>query len=230
MYSSSKVELWPIFFAINEPILPLRFSRENLILIGLWQGKGKPPFKKFLEYVSREINFLTHTGLEIEIEEETLTVYLTVLCITLDLPAKAGVLNMTLYNGAQACISCEEPGIVVRQGRGHCQSYPYRTPETRFPSGSHTNVIQLTNVSSDRNRQKGFKGLSGLSFLQEFDLVNGCVPDYMHCVLLGIVKTLMSKWFSPAENGKDYFIGNHLKQVSDRLVQIKPPYYIECLP
>lgn len=206
-----RVELWPVFLAINELTPTLRFSRANLLLIGLWQGKGKPPFQTFFEYISNEINLLTRHGLEIEIEEETVTVYLTVLCTTLDLPAKAGVLNMTLCNGSQACISCEETGVVVSQGRGHCRSYPYRSPETRFPNRSNENVLQLMNTASDRNRQKGFKGLSGLAFLEEFDLVNGSVPDYMHCVLLGIVNTIMSKWFSPTSSGKDYFIGKHLR-------------------
>jgi len=45
LYSSSKIELWPIFLAINELNPKARFSRENFLLIGIWQGKGKPPFK-----------------------------------------------------------------------------------------------------------------------------------------------------------------------------------------
>lgn len=173
---------------------------------------------------------LTSNGLNIEIEEETVTVYLTALCITLDLPAKAGVLNMTLFNGAEACISCEESGIVVRQGRGHSRSYPYRTMDSRFPSRSNAAVLEQMNEASVTRRLKGFKGLSGLTFLLQFDLVFGTVPDYMHCILLGIVKTLMNKWFSAVESGKAYFIGKHLKQISERLYKIKPPYYIERLP
>lgn len=43
LYSSSKIELWPIFLAINELSPSLRFARENIILAGIWQGKGKPP-------------------------------------------------------------------------------------------------------------------------------------------------------------------------------------------
>lgn len=33
------------FLAINELSPSLRFASENILLIGLWQGKGKPPFK-----------------------------------------------------------------------------------------------------------------------------------------------------------------------------------------
>ena len=34
LYSSSKVELWPIFLAINELSPKARFSRDNLLLVG----------------------------------------------------------------------------------------------------------------------------------------------------------------------------------------------------
>lgn len=54
LYSSSRVELWPVFMAINELSPSLRFSRENILLIGMWQGKGKPPFAKFLLNISVE--------------------------------------------------------------------------------------------------------------------------------------------------------------------------------
>lgn len=40
----------------------------------------------------------------------------------------------------------------------------------------------------------------------------------------------MSKWSSPVQSGKDQFIEKELKQVSERLLKIKPPYYIERLP
>ncbi|XP_021372025.1 uncharacterized protein LOC110462399 [Mizuhopecten yessoensis] len=81
-----------------------------------------------------------------------------------------------------------------------------------------------------KNRSMGFKGMSGLAHLQSFDLVSGTVPDYMHGVLLGLTKTLMNKWFSSSESKKNYFIGNHLKEISGRMKNIKPPDSIERLP
>ncbi|WAR10676.1 hypothetical protein MAR_035752, partial [Mya arenaria] len=204
LYLSLKIELWPFFLAINELSPPLRFATENILLAGLWQGKGKPPFKNVFQCLSEEINFVTVT--------------LSVLCVTFDLAAKAGALNMTYYNGSDACITCEEPGLTVRQGLGNSKSYSYRTQESRYPIRSHAGVL------------KGFKGLSGLSFFDSFDLVSETVPDYMHAVLLGLIKTLMSKWFSTSETGKEYFVGKQLKQVSLKLLNIKPSYHIERLP
>lgn len=230
LYSSSKVELWPIFLAINELSPSLRFARQNILLAGLWQGKGKPPFTSMLQCLSEEINSELNNGIEICVNGETLTVTLSVLCVTLDLPAKAGVLNMTYYNGSEACITCEEPGVTVRQGRGHSKSYPYRSPEAQFPLRSHAQVLEHMNKASVKTRLKGFKGISGLSFFPSFDMVLGTVPDYMHAVLLGVTKTLMTKWFSATESGCENFIGKQIKQVSQRQMNIRPPYHIERLP
>ena len=49
LYASSKVELWPVFLAVNELNPSLRFSRENMLLIAIWQGRGKPPFRQLFE-------------------------------------------------------------------------------------------------------------------------------------------------------------------------------------
>lgn len=130
LYSSSKVELWPVFLSINELSPALRFSRENILLIGLWQGMRKPPFKVYFKCISEEINYLTVNGIDLN---EQIHVHLSVLGVSLDLPAKAGLLNMTLYNGAEACVTCEEPGKNVTQGKGYSRCYPYRPAGSRFP-------------------------------------------------------------------------------------------------
>ncbi|KAH3725402.1 hypothetical protein DPMN_051235 [Dreissena polymorpha] len=38
---------------------------------------------------------------------------------------------MVQHNGEHGCITCEEPGKVYKQGKGHCQGYPLNdTPTT----------------------------------------------------------------------------------------------------
>lgn len=228
LYSSSRVELWPIFIAINELSPAVRFARENIIIAGIWQGKGKPPFKQFLEKFTGEINQLLENGIEIDGINEP--VKMAVICCTMDLLAKASVLNMTQFNGSGACITCEEPGMVVPRGRGHSRCYPYRNMDEKFPSRTSLTVTEAMQNASERNKVKGFKGRSGLMELKLFDLVTSVVPDYMHCVLLGVTKSLMHTWFAAKEHGKEYYIGNKLKQISKRLHNIKPPDSIERLP
>ena len=105
LYASSKVELWLIFLAINELSPAFRFSRENMLLIGIWQGKGKPPFKQFFDTLSEELNIMHSVGVNIELNGKIITVKLGVLCGVFDLPAKASILNMTYFNGKEGCIT-----------------------------------------------------------------------------------------------------------------------------
>ena len=70
--------------------------------------------------------------------------------------------------------------------------------------------------------------LSALHILPSFDVVNGVVVDYMHCVLEGVVKKLLHLWFIVA--GWPYSIKHHIALVDSRLVTIKPPNIITRTP
>jgi hypothetical protein len=55
-----------------------------------------------------------YTGLEIDIPKEGKhTVRAQLLCVVVDLPAKAAILNCMQYNGAYGCSSCKHPGCSV---------------------------------------------------------------------------------------------------------------------
>ena len=41
-----------------------------------------------------------------------------------------------------------------------------------------------------------------------FDPVKGVVIDYLHCVLLGVTKMLIRKWFDDVNKRKPFFIGH----------------------
>lgn len=53
---------------------------------------------------------------------------------------------------------------------------------------------------------RGLKGLSPLVNLPYFDVVYIFVPDYMHCVLLGVTKQLSKLWLE--ESGSEFYIGS----------------------
>ena len=230
LFSSSKIELWPIYLAINEMSPQKRFNRENIIFVGIWQGKGKPPMNQFLGVFVQLVNSLYIDGVEIQVDGQLINVKLSVLCCVADLPAKAEILNMSYFNGPHACIKCEEPGKSVKQGGGTAKCYPYKVQGTRSSQRTQESVLHNMRSGSNRSRSKGFKGTSSLLNLQNYNIVTGTVPEYMHCVLLGVTKTLMTKWFSSVNSKKDYFIGNHLKEISNRMSNLKPPENIERLP
>lgn len=126
LYPSSKVELWPIFIAINDLSPTYRFARENLLLIGIWQGKGKPPFnsKVLMEQEGTDLNQMYNEWVQVVVKDKVIFSKLTVISGVFDLPAKASLLYMTYFNGS--CFTCEEPGLVVKQGKGNGRCFPYR--------------------------------------------------------------------------------------------------------
>ena len=48
-----------------------------------------------------------------------------------DLQARAYLINQTQHNGEGGCSTCEETGMVVKQGKGNTRCYPYREEHER---------------------------------------------------------------------------------------------------
>lgn len=233
LYKSSKVKLWPIFLAINEIPLSQRFSRDNMVLAGIWQGKGNPPFLHFLNAFGNEMCELYFQGLPVTCGEDEgiVPVKVGIFLGVVDLQAKGYVLNMTMHNGEFGCSTCEEPGKSVVQGKGHARNYPYRERKKRKPFRQSDDIkFNIAPNATEKDRLKGICGITGLYAMPWFDTVLGIVPEYMHGVLMGVTKTLLSKWFSPSNCKKTFFIGKHIKSISKRLKAINPPDYIERLP
>jgi len=231
LYSSSKVKLWPIFLAINELPPSHRFSRNNLILAGIWQGKGNPPFLHYMYSFACSIEKLYYEGFAITPPNSSkVTVRLSVICASVDLQAKAYIANMSMHNGEYGCSTCEEPGKVVKKGKGHVRSYAYHPPQERPMIRNPADIERAARKATPQKRIKGICGVSGLSALPNFDLVNGLVPDYMHGVLLGVTKYLMQLWFSSSNSSKPFFIGKHLDEISSKIQKMTPPDCVERLP
>ena len=76
----------------------------------------------------------------------------------------------------------------------------------------------------------GVKGFSALHGLKGFNIIRGVAVDYMHCVLLGVVKMLLHLWFDKSQKGQPYFCGNNLEQAEKRLLSIKPTMSITRTP
>ena len=99
------------------------------------------------------------------------------------------------------------------------------------------------NVKEDRieaaRRQKqgmgryvvnGVKGPSWLSLLKHFDLVRGIAIDYMHGVLLGVQKLLLTLWFNPTFSKEHFSIFSKVEIIDERLNQILPTFEVKRLP
>lgn len=68
----------------------------------------------------------------------------------------------------------------------------------------------------------GVKGPSWLSIVPKFDMVKSIAMDYMHCVLLVVVRLLLRLWFSSSYYKELWYIGSHVSEVDVRLCSIRP--------
>ncbi|XP_064468480.1 uncharacterized protein LOC135379165 [Ornithodoros turicata] len=68
---------------------------------------------------------------------------------------------------------------------------------------------------------RGIFGATPIARIPSLDLVWGTVPEYMHCVLEGVIKQLTEAWMTSTYSA--YYIGTSLASIDDRLVRITPP-------
>ena len=151
-----------------------------------------------------------------------------------DSPARCLFQNTVQFNGFFGCPYCYVPGKSVQTSeRGHTLSYPFNMES---PNGHHelrTNSSHVKNAEEAEEKKgpvQGVKGLTWFSYLPFFDNIRGIAIDYMHCVLLGVVKMHANLWFDKSHKQEIFSISSRVTEVDQRLLGIKPPSYIARLP
>lgn len=104
------------------------------------------------------------------------------------------------------------------------------------PEGPRRNIIEYkndlnmwhSNAIHNKPHVRGVKGDTLLNKLKYFDITKSIQIDYMHSVLLGVIKTFFSFWFD--NNNEKYSLSKHIKQIDDRLLKLRPPSYITIAP
>ena len=54
------------------------------------------------------------------------------------------------------CITCEEPGHIVKQGKGHTCCYPYRNLAEAAPKRTHKSFLRNGLSAHRENKKVGF--------------------------------------------------------------------------
>ncbi len=77
----------------------------------------------------------------------------------------------------------------------------------------------------------GIKALSILLLLLCFDIIGGFTLEYMHVVLLGVVRQVTNALFDTAYHTKVFYLGkSKLDQIDQKLCQFSPPSNIRRSP
>lgn len=173
-------------------------------------------------------------------EGKDLTLRGILLSATMDAPAKCLVQNFVQFNGFSGCPYCLNEGISVKtSAKGHTHAYPFDrknpskgcgTERTHENTLQHAYKAQKSKLEGKYAPVCGVKGYSWFMFIPGFDIIKGIAVDYMHCVLLGVTKMLMTLWFDKSHTGECWSISKRVQEVDRRLLNITPPNCISRAP
>jgi len=225
VFQSSNYSMWPIHCIINE--LPAHLRRKHVLLAGLWFGVNKPHFNSFLTPFINECNKLKTAGFTwLTDTKQTCTTYVATLVCAVDSVARCMLQGIKQFNGEYGCSWCLHPGQQVEKGNGTVRVYNY----TVYDKRTHAAVMSHARKAIGSGSCFGVLCASPLLLLQQFDIVCGFSVDYMHCVLLGVTRTLCGLWLDSENHAERYYVGRQIPAIDQRLVNIRPPACISRAP
>ena len=156
-----------------------------------------------------------------------------------DSPARCLFQEFVQFNGFYGCPFCLSPGKTVKTSvNGRTHAYPFDSTgrtghckeRTHGETIEHARAADSLLLEGKQTSVFGVKGSTWFMFVPSFDIVRGVALDYMHCILLGVMKMLLNLWFDKAYRNESFYAGNLIKTVDERLTAISPPHYITRTP
>lgn len=185
--STKEKSLWPLQFIINEIDLEHRFKRENIFCSGISFGKT-PNMEVFMRPLFEEIlQINSEGGLSFKMKSgEIKSVKIFPMIFTGDILAKQYVLNKKSFNGYMGCSYCLHGGTLVNNQIRYCNrnNAPLRTNEQ-----TRADMLQAQISGENVN---GYRGVSALMAIENFDIVNQVAIDKMHNIEMGVTKRLFN--------------------------------------
>ena len=232
IYKSSGASLWPILLQVNE--LKPSVRKDQMLMCGLWFGAQKPLWATYSKPFMDELIQLSTAGIQWHRHDQPGVVVTKVgsHAITCDAPARCMVQGISQFNGAFGCTWCLQEGTVVPKGSGVCRVYKYKRD---VPRRTHDNIIASAKVAVEQNltHHNGVKTASPLLLLPGrcgVDAVRSFPVDYMHAVLLGVVRMFLALWFGSKWSAAPFSMRGSMARIDDRLLAIRPPQDISRTP
>ncbi len=188
LYKSSHISAWPILFKIHGVFRP--------VIIGIYVGLHKPPLQEYLQQLTEELNIFKTTGMYINGCHFKFTKVLFV-C---DAPARAHLMCIKGHNAKLGCQYCRQEGY-------------YESHHMIF---SDKVSVARTNECYIQNLENNQLSISPLSKVVDIDFYSNFVPDYQHCVCLGVTRKLFHLYF----DGKKRVEQSAIVQMSTEISQL----------
>lgn len=176
IYNSVGISFWPILCSISNSI-PFQVGASNPFIVAIYSGKKKPEIHGYLNKFCTELKELLDNGIRINNRNYSLEIR----SVIADAPAKAFIKQIKSHGGYFACDRCMVQGTYDKNVRA--VSYIGDNVEKRTDNSFRAKVQLEHHV-----------GISPFLVINSIDMVKVFVIDYMHVVLLGIMKKLLKCW------------------------------------
>ena len=229
VFKSSPKSLWPVYHTINE--LPVRLRKQHMILHCLWFGNCKPRMDTYLKPLVDELKKLNSEGFYWKYNGVSKITKVSLGLCACDSVARPLLQNMKQFNGSSGCSFCNHVGELKAVGLGTARVYP--VPDDGVLAPLRTNAQTLVDAEKALQSGKpenGVKGPSILSLITSFDIICCFNPEYMHSVLLGVVRQWAGLWFDSSSHRQSYYLGPHIHAIDQCLLSIKTPSEIVRVP
>ncbi|XP_043470408.1 uncharacterized protein LOC122503784 isoform X2 [Leptopilina heterotoma] len=222
---SSIKSIWPILVMVNE--LPYRLRKNNMLLCGLWFGT-KPQMNLFLRPFVDELIELHDNGFKSTtfVCKDPVVIKVHTLLSPVDSSARSKILNYMQYNGEFGCPYCLKKGERIPVGAGYARVF----------CGCIEKLRTLAQHNKDAKKAdgkvpvRGVKGYCVVSLIPLFNVVKCFPPEYLHSVLEGVTKLIVSTLFNSANFKEEWYLGKKIKDIDDKLTNTKPPSEITRTP
>lgn len=223
--STSKKSIWLVQLYQNYLPPEIRYKRENVILCALRYGRDKLNLAALLYPLSVEMDDMRESKITALISGKFYKFHPQINIVSCDLPARAEMAGMKSFSGYNSCPHCLHPGVRIRNENGRSyvryisldEDSQIRHQEHMLSSMEH--ILSHTHLTEFH----GIKKISPMLLFPNFDIANGFVTDYLHCVLLGVTKRVLDIWTGTVKTNKfktiDHFKRNVLNNI---LSKIKP--------
>ena len=163
--------IWPILGCIVNG-----FRRSKCFVIGMFYGKKKPTcFNTFLSDFCNDLNDAFQNVLVIDMKHYKIKIQ----CFICDSPAKSNVTYTISHTSLNACNKC----LIKGRYDGYCIVFDNFDSHLTY---TDENFVKKSNLS----HHKGVSILENLGI----KMVSQFPNDYMHLVLLGTMKRLITYW------------------------------------
>lgn len=218
LVKSAASHCWPLMFVIAELPPSIRYS--YIVTFGLWcSNKLKPPMNLFLQPFCTKVQECFNVGVEWvdSLSGEKHTSKIIVPLFIADAPARAQIQNILNFNGKYGCNICEIKTTRCKRtgGKKTVRVYPYK--RQLYLRTKYRMKIQAEECNVELMR--GVKGHTIISILPKIDISKCIIPEYMHSVLLGVVKQFINIWVN--KNGP-WKLTKHMKEINNYIKRIKP--------